>query len=943
MKKDDDFIIVKGAKEHNLKNIDVKIPKNELTVITGLSGSGKSSLAFATIYNEGQRRYVESLSAYARQFLNVHKKPDVEYIKGLSPAISIEQKATSNNPRSTVGTITEIYDYMRLLWARIGVPYSPVSGKPITTQTIQQMTTEILKMDAGTKIMLLAPIAHQKKGEFKTEAAKYQKEGFQRLRIDGEVMRIDEFKPLKKTLKHDFEIVVDRLVIKHDDEELESRIVSSLETITRITDGLALVLELDPEGDKTHSYSEKFYDPDSDFTLPELEPRLFSFNSPIGACFNCDGLGHVVDFNIDDIIPDTTKSFEKCFDIGILAKYLRPWINAVANHFSIDKGTRWYQINAEIQHFILYGGDEEVAITYKIGRKSSTKVEPFVGIVPLLAKWAEGENGAKTLKKIQTLRPCQKCEGKRLNNTALAIKVHKKSISEVTQMNIVDALDWFNKLPKHLNKSDQFIAERILREITERAQFLINVGLNYLTLSRSANTLSGGESQRIRLASQIGSGLTGVLYVLDEPSIGLHQRDNVRLLESLDNLKNLGNTVVVVEHDEDTIKLADWLIDIGPGAGINGGEVIFAGLPKDLKKVKNSITGDYIFGRKKVEIPEKRREGNGKEIVIHGACSNNLQNVTATIPLGTLTTVTGVSGSGKSTLVIETLGKALSMEINNSHALPENYDTIEGIEHIDKVIHINQQPIGRTPRSNPATYTGVFDNIREWFASLPQAKALGYNTGRFSFNVKGGRCESCKGDGQKKVEMHFLPDIHVMCEECKGKRYNNETLSIKYKGKSIADVLAMSIEEAMDYFDHVPKIQRTLQTLMDVGLNYIKLGQSATTLSGGEAQRIKLSKELAKRSTGRTFYILDEPTTGLHFHDIHNLLKILQRLVDQGNTVLTIEHNLDIVKASDHLIDVGPDGGVNGGRIIATGTPEQVAKVKGSHTGHFLKEMLKQK
>jgi excinuclease ABC subunit A len=952
-------ISVRGAREHNLKDISIDLPRDQLIVVTGLSGSGKSSLAFDTIYAEGQRRYVESLSAYARQFLEMMQKPDVDSIEGLSPAISIEQKTTSRNPRSTVGTVTEIYDYMRLLWARVGVPYSPATGKPITSQSVSEIVDRIIAMGDGTKLYILAPIVRGRKGEYRKELKELQAKGFQRVKIDGTVYEIDETPDLDKKLKHDISVVVDRVVIrapKDDDDEnpMGNRLADSVETALRLAEGL--VIAEDASTNEEILFSEKFACPVSGFTIPEIEPRLFSFNSPHGACPTCDGLGQRMYMDESLVVPDPSKS--------ILKGAIEPWsknfapyymqaMEAVARHYGFRASTPWKELSREHQEKIIYGsGNDIIPITYNSKNDSTwNSKKPFEGVIPSLQRRmieTESNSSREDLAKYQTSAHCESCEGHRLKPEALCVKIAEKHVSQIGQLGIEDASDWFANIDKTLTKQQSQIAEKILKEINERLAFLMNVGLDYLSLSRASGTLSGGESQRIRLASQIGSGLTGVLYVLDEPSIGLHQRDNHRLLETLRHLRDLGNTVLVVEHDEDAIKSADYLVDMGPGAGIHGGEIVAAGKPEKVFKAKNSLTADYITGRKEIAIPEIRRKakGTGKNkqfIEVVDANGNNLQNISAKFPLGTLTCVTGVSGSGKSTLTIDTLYRAASKTLMKSKEQPLEHKKIKGLEFVDKVIDIDQSPIGRTPRSNPATYTGAFTPIREWFAGLPESKARGYNAGRFSFNVKGGRCEACSGDGVIKIEMHFLPDVYVECESCTGKRYNRETLEIRYKGKSIADVLDMSVIEAADFFKAVPSIRDKMETLKDVGLTYIKVGQQANTLSGGEAQRVKLSKELSKRSTGKTLYILDEPTTGLHFEDVRKLLEVLHKLVEQGNTVIVIEHNLDVIKTADHIIDIGPEGGHKGGLVIATGTPEQICDEPKSYTGAYLKPLLEKK
>ncbi len=936
-------ISIRGAREHNLKDVDVDMPRDSLIVMTGLSGSGKSSLAFDTIYAEGQRRYVESLSAYARQFLELMQKPDVDSIEGLSPAISIEQKTTSRNPRSTVGTVTEIYDYMRLLWARVGVPYSPATGLPIESQTVSHMVDRIMDMGEGTKLYLLAPIVRGRKGEYKKELAELRAKGFQRVKIDGTLYEIDETPTLDKKIKHDIEIVVDRIIVRAD---LGNRLADSVETALKMAEGL-LIVENAESGEQT-LFSEKFACPVSGFTIPEIEPRLFSFNNPHGACPTCDGLGVKLLFDESLVVPDPSKSME---DGAIdpwsknFSKYYLQTLAAVAKHYKATVDQPFKSIPKKVRDIILYGSDEEViTFTYDDGVRSYKTKKPFEGVIPNLQRRLLETDSAgvrEELSKYQSSAPCEACEGYRLKPEALAVKINKIHISQAAEMGIGEALDWFGALDKKLTKQQRAIAERILKEINERLQFLMNVGLDYLNLSRSSGTLSGGESQRIRLASQIGSGLTGVLYVLDEPSIGLHQRDNNRLLETLKRLRDLGNTVLVVEHDEDAIRMADYLIDMGPGAGIHGGQIVAQGTPAEVMKNKDSITADYLTGRKSIPVPKTRRPGKPKQFIeLNGCTGNNLQNIDGKIPLGTMTCITGVSGSGKSTFTIDTLFQAASQKLMGTREVPLPYKEIKGLHNVDKVIDIDQSPIGRTPRSNPATYTGAFTPIREWFAGLPEAKARGYEPGRFSFNVKGGRCEACQGDGVIKIEMHFLPDVYVTCDTCDGKRYNRETLEVKFKGQSIADVLDMTIEEAAEFFKAVPSIREKMETLVDVGLGYIKVGQQATTLSGGEAQRVKLAKELARRSTGRTLYILDEPTTGLHFEDVRKLMEVLHKLVDQGNSVVVIEHNLEVIKTADHIIDIGPEGGDKGGRIVAQGTPEQVAATKGSYTGHYLAPLL---
>lgn len=944
-------ISVRGAREHNLKNINVDLPRDKLIVVTGLSGSGKSSLAFDTIYAEGQRRYVESLSSYARQFLEMMQKPDMDSIEGLSPAISIEQKTTSRNPRSTVGTVTEIYDYMRLLWARVGIPYSPATGLPIESQTVTQIVDRILAMPDGTKLYLLAPIVRGRKGEYKKELKELQAKGFQRVKINGTIYEMDEAPTLDKKLKHNISVVVDRLVIRAD---IKSRLADSVETALKLAEGLCIAEDATTNVETL--FSEKFACPVSGFTIPEIEPRLFSFNSPHGACPSCDGLGERVYFDENLVVPNTNLSINE----GAVAPWSKSFapfymqaLEAVAKHYKFRTDIPWSGLKKEHRAIILYGsGTTPIAINYQTKTENSWKSnKPFEGVIPSLQRRmleTESNSAREEMSEYQSSAECEECHGARLKPEALCVKINSKNISEATAFSILDARDWFGNLSKHMTKQQNEIAKRILKEINERLQFLVNVGLDYLSLDRASGTLSGGESQRIRLASQIGSGLTGVLYVLDEPSIGLHQRDNHRLLETLTHLRDIGNTVLVVEHDEDAIRSADYLLDMGPGAGIHGGQVVAAGTPEEVFKCKDSITADYMTGKREISVPTTRREGKkrGKKteiLRVIGATGNNLKNITAEIPLGTFTCITGVSGSGKSTLTIDTLYKAASKKLMGSMEIPAPHDKIEGLDFLDKVIDIDQSPIGRTPRSNPATYTGCFTPIREWYAGLPEAKARGYNAGRFSFNVKGGRCEACQGDGVIKIEMHFLPDVYVTCEECHGKRYNRETLDVKYKGKSISDVLDMSIEEANEFFKAVPAIRNKLQTLEEVGLNYIKVGQPATTLSGGEAQRVKLAKELAKRATGQTLYILDEPTTGLHFEDVKKLLEVLHKLVDTGNTMVVIEHNLDVIKTADWVIDIGPEGGNGGGEIIANGTPEDIVKVKASYTGKYLAPLLKPK
>ncbi|MGH1424090.1 MAG: excinuclease ABC subunit UvrA [Pseudooceanicola sp.] len=939
------YIEVRGAREHNLKGIDVDIPRDQLVVITGLSGSGKSSLAFDTIYAEGQRRYVESLSAYARQFLDMMEKPDVDHISGLSPAISIEQKTTSKNPRSTVGTVTEIYDYMRLMFARAGTPFSPATGLPIEAQQVQDMVDRVMGMPEGTRAYLLAPIVRDRKGEYRKEFMELRKQGFQRVKVNGEFYELDEPPTLDKKFRHDIDVVVDRIVVR---EGMETRLADSFRTALDLADGIAVLETAPAEGEaERFTFSENFACPVSGFTIPEIEPRLFSFNAPFGACPDCDGLGVELFFDERLVVPDA--------DLRIADGALAPWrkgkspyfiqtIEALAKHYEFDPKTKWKDLPAHVQQVFLYGsGDEEIAFRYDEGGRVYQVSRSFEGVVPNMERRYRETDSAwvrEEFERYQNNRHCGTCDGYRLKPEALAVKIGGLHVGQVVQMSIREALAWITAVPEQLSTQKNEIARVILKEIRERLGFLNNVGLEYLTLSRSSGTLSGGESQRIRLASQIGSGLTGVLYVLDEPSIGLHQRDNDRLLLTLKNLRDQGNTVIVVEHDEEAIREADYVFDIGPGAGVHGGQVVARGTPEEVAAEPASLTGQYLSGVREIAVPAKRRKGTKKKLSVVKATGNNLRNVTADFPLGKFVCVTGVSGGGKSTLTIETLFKTASMRLNGARQTPAPCETIKGLEHLDKVIDIDQRPIGRTPRSNPATYTGAFTPIRDWFAGLPEAKARGYKPGRFSFNVKGGRCEACQGDGVIKIEMHFLPDVYVTCETCKGARYNRETLEIKFKGKSIADVLDMTVEDAQGFFSAVPSIRDKMDALMRVGLGYIKVGQQATTLSGGEAQRVKLSKELAKRSTGRTLYILDEPTTGLHFEDVRKLLEVLHELVDQGNSVVVIEHNLDVIKTADWLIDIGPEGGDGGGQIVATGTPEDVAKVEASHTGRYLKDML---
>jgi excinuclease ABC subunit A len=975
-------ILIRGAREHNLKNIDVEIPRDRLVVFTGLSGSGKSSLAFDTIYAEGQRRYVESLSAYARQFLEMMQKPDVDQIDGLSPAISIEQKTTSKNPRSTVGTVTEIYDYMRLLWARVGVPYSPATGLPIESQTVSQMVDRVLALPEGTRLYLLAPVVRGRKGEYRKELAEYLKKGFQRVKIDGAFHELAEAPTLDKKFPHDIDVVVDRIVVRAD---IGQRLAESFETALKLAEGLAVIEYADGphpnpppqagEGDalgsaiarqsaagggkkvaKIHDksgperilFSEKFACPVSGFTIPEIEPRLFSFNNPYGACPACGGLGVEQHVDEDLVIPDKDEIIAKGA-IAPWAKSSSPYyiqtLTALAKFYKFTLNTKWKDLPKKTQAALLHGsGEDEIKFSYEDGVRSYDTRKPFEGVITNIERRyreTESEWAREELAKYFSDVPCAACGGYRLKPEALCVKVGAKHIGEISELSVKRAAEWFETVPAALNAQQNEIAARVLKEIRERLTFLVDVGLNYLTLSRSSGTLSGGESQRIRLASQIGSGLTGVLYVLDEPSIGLHQRDNARLLETLKRLRDLGNTVIVVEHDEDAIRLADHVLDIGPGAGMHGGHIVAHGTPADIMRNPDSLTGKYLTGELAVEVPERRPPNHRRTIKVVGARGNNLKNISAEIPLGLFSCVTGVSGGGKSTLLIDTLYRAIARKLNGASEGAAPHDRIEGLEHIDKIIDIDQSPIGRTPRSNPATYTGAFTPIREWFAGLPEAKARGYEPGRFSFNVKGGRCEACQGDGVIKIEMHFLPDVYVTCDVCKGKRYNRETLEVLFKGKSIADVLDMTVEEAADFFKAVPRVRDTFETLRRVGLDYIHVGQQATTLSGGEAQRVKLAKELSKRATGRTLYILDEPTTGLHFHDVKKLLEVLHELVAQGNTVVVIEHNLEVIKTADWVIDLGPEGGDGGGEIVAWGTPEDIVKAPRSYTGKFLEPVLK--
>jgi excinuclease ABC subunit A len=942
-------ISIRGAREHNLKNVDVEIPRDTLTVMTGLSGSGKSSLAFDTIYAEGQRRYVESLSAYARQFLELMQKPDVDHIEGLSPAIAIEQKTTSRNPRSTVGTVTEIYDYLRLLFARVGVPYSPATGLPIESQTVSQMADRVLALEEGTRLFLLAPIVRGRKGEYRKELLELQKKGFQRVKVDGKFYEIGSTPALDKKLKHDIEVVVDRIVVKKD---IGNRLPDSIETALNLSDGLVIAefADVKEQGEpKRLMMSSKFACPVSGFTIPEIEPRLFSFNNPHGACPACDGLGTQLYFDPVLIVPDETLTLRKGA-IAPWAKSSSPYylqtLEALAKHYKFSVNDAWEDLPRRAREIILRGsGEDEIKFVYDDGARRYETKKAFEGVIPNMERRFKETDSSwvrEEMQRYQDTSPCEVCKGYRLKPETLSVKIGGRHIGEVCDQSIKLADLWFRDLDKDLTKQQREIAARILKEIRARLKFLNNVGLDYLTLARGSGTLSGGESQRIRLASQIGSGLTGVLYVLDEPSIGLHQRDNAKLLESLKGLRDLGNTVLVVEHDEEAIRTADHVIDMGPGAGIHGGHIIAEGTPEDIMRSPKSLTGKYLVGLEQIPIPAKRRKAShDRWVKVVGARGNNLKNVSAAIPLGTLTCITGVSGGGKSTLIIETLFKAASRKLSQSREHPAPYDKIEGLEFLDKVIDIDQSPIGRTPRSNPATYTGAFTPIRDWFTELPESKARGYQPGRFSFNVKGGRCEACQGDGVIQIEMHFLPDVYVQCDVCKGKRYNRETLEVKFRDHSIADVLDMTIEAGADLFKAVPSIREKLDTLKRVGLGYVAVGQQATTLSGGEAQRVKLSKELSRRATGRTLYILDEPTTGLHFHDVKKLLEVLHELVDNGNTVVVIEHNLEVIKTADWIIDLGPEGGDGGGEIVASGTPEDVAKVARSYTGQYLKPLLK--
>jgi excinuclease ABC subunit A len=956
-------ISVRGAREHNLKGVDIDIPREKLTVITGLSGSGKSSLAFDTIYAEGQRRYVESLSAYARQFLEMMQKPDVDHIDGLSPAISIEQKTTSRNPRSTVATVTEIYDYMRLLWARVGIPYSPATGLPISAQTVSQMVDRIMALPEGTRLYLLAPVVRGRKGEYRKELLEWQKSGFTRVRIDGQFYEIDEAPALDKKYKHDLEVVVDRIVVR---EGIETRLADSFEQALKLADGLAFVDPADeapaPEVENPSktvlgsnaptgriTFSEKFACPVSGFTIAEIEPRLFSFNAPQGACPDCDGLGERLTFDPDLIVPNEELSIKQGAVVPWAksnppSPYYMQVLDSVARHYGFSLETRWKDLPPMVPAIILNGsGGAIIRLTFKDGRKSYDVQKQFNGVIGNLERRLLQTDSAwmrEELAKYQTALPCETCHGDRLKPEALSVKIIGQTVSDAARLSVADAYAWFGALEAQLTDQQQQIAKAILKEINERLGFLNNVGLDYLNLNRTSGTLSGGESQRIRLASQIGSGLSGVLYVLDEPSIGLHQKDNDRLLITLKRLRDLGNTVLVVEHDEDAIRTADYVIDMGPGAGVHGGEVVVAGQLADIEAATNSLTADYLTGRRAIPIPAKRRKGSGKKLTVHNATANNLKGVTASIPLGTFTCITGVSGSGKSSFTLDTLYASAARTLNGARLVAGKHDKISGLQYCDKVIDIDQSPIGRTPRSNPATYTGAFTNIRDWFANLPESSARGYKPGRFSFNVKGGRCEACQGDGVIKIEMHFLPDVYVTCDVCHGARYNRETLEVKFKGKSIADVLDMTVEDAVEFFKAVPPIRDKMAMLAEVGLGYVKVGQQATTLSGGEAQRVKLAKELSRRATGNTLYILDEPTTGLHFEDVRKLLEVLQALVEQGNSVVVIEHNLDVIKTADWILDLGPEGGVKGGELVAEGTPEDVAANDRSYTGHYLKSVL---
>ena len=957
-------ISIRGAREHNLKGVDLDLPRNTLIVMTGLSGSGKSSLAFDTIYAEGQRRYVESLSAYARQFLEMMQKPDVDHIDGLSPAISIEQKTTSRNPRSTVGTVTEIYDYLRLLFARVGIPYSPETGLPIESQTVSQMVDRVMALEGGTRLYILAPLVRGRKGEYRKELAELMKKGFQRVKVDGSYYEIADVPALDKKFKHDIDVVVDRVVVR---EDLDARLADSLETCLQLADGLAVAEFADrplPEEEtsdgsanksknETHErmvFSERFACPVSGFTIPEIEPRLFSFNNPFGACPTCDGLGTQQKIDPDLTIPEPGRTLR---DGAIVpwAKSSSPYygqtLEALGRHFDFKLGDRWNELPEEARDMILRGTDEKIEFHYDDGLRSYKTTKNFEGIIPNLERrWKETDSAwaREEIERYMAAAPCPACKGYRLKPEAMAVKIGGRHVGQVTEMSIRDAGAWFDVLPEQLTEKQNEIAGRIFKEIRDPLKFLNDVGLDYLTLSRNSGTLSGGESQRIRLASQIGSGLTGVLYVLDEPSIGLHQRDNARLLDTLKHLRDIGNTVIVVEHDEDAILHADHVVDIGPAAGIHGGEIVAQGTPQEIMATPSSLTGQYLAGIQEIAVPGERRKFSKKrQITVFGASANNLKHITASIPLGVFTAVTGVSGGGKSTFLIETLYKAAARRVMGARDHPAAHERIDGLQHIDKVIDIDQSPIGRTPRSNPATYTGAFTPIRDWFAGLPEAKARGYLPGRFSFNVKGGRCEACQGDGMIKIEMHFLPDVYVTCDVCHGERYNRETLEVTFKGKSIADVLDMTVEEGCEFFAVVPAVRDKLTTLRRVGLGYIKIGQQATTLSGGEAQRVKLAKELSKRSTGRTLYILDEPTTGLHFHDVAKLLDVLHEIVNQGNSVVVIEHNLEVIKTADYIIDLGPEGGDGGGTVVAAGTPEEVVDVEASYTGQYLKGLLKRR
>ena len=935
-------IVVRGAREHNLKSVDVSLPRGRLIVVTGLSGSGKSSLAFDTIYAEGQRRYVESLSAYARQFLELMRKPDVDSIEGLSPAISIEQKTTSRNPRSTVATVTEIYDYMRLLWARVGIPYSPATGLPIESQSVSQMADRIASLPEGSRLLLMAPVVRGRKGEYRKELRDYQRRGFQRVKIDGELYDIEEAPALGKNFKHDISIVVDRIAVRPD---LGNRLADSLETALELADGLASVEDV--RTGESILFSARFACPVSGFTIEEIEPRLFSFNNPAGACPACDGLGsrRYVDESL--VVPDEGLSMRRGAVApwkNTTAKYYQQTLRSLARHYEADVNTPWRELPPEVRRAVLYGsGNEPVTMAYNDGLRNYKVTKPFEGVIRNLERRLRETDSAwvrEELSKYLASRPCETCGGKRLRPEALAVRIDGRDISDIAALSIGEAGRWFAGLEGALTAKQREIADRILREINDRLGFLNDVGLEYLSLDRASGTLSGGESQRIRLASQIGSGLTGVLYVLDEPSIGLHQRDNDRLLATLRRLRDLDNTVIVVEHDEEAIRSADYLVDMGPGAGVHGGHVVAEGLPEEVVGRGEGLTAQYLTGRKQIAIPHWRRPGNGHKLTVRGASGHNLQKIDAVFPLGVFACVTGVSGGGKSTLVVETLYRALARHLHGARGAAASHDRIEGADLVDKVIDIDQSPIGRTPRSNPATYTGAFTPIRDWFTGLPEAKARGYKAGRFSFNVKGGRCETCQGDGVIKIEMHFLPDVYVECETCRGRRYNRETLEVRFRGRSIADVLDLTVEEGVELFRAVPPVYNKLETLRQVGLGYIKIGQQATTLSGGEAQRVKLAKELSRRSTGRTLYILDEPTTGLHFEDVRKLLEVLHALVDAGNTVIVIEHNLEVIKTADWIVDLGPEGGAGGGRIVAAGTPEEVAGAPESHTARYLAASL---